>query len=159
MRMDVTARIGTAEIAPDVWSRTSLRPHRADQFTVQLSQLTDAPAEAWARAIFGDVPDIGQRFIFHALLRYPLTRGPSPSTIAGWPIMDQCETWVRLENWSSSTICHLIVSTDSASVSLTTLMHYRKRYGAWIWRPLSRVHRRLAPGLLRDAVRKVGVSG
>lgn len=110
MRMDVTARIGMAEIAPDVWSRTSLRPHRADQFTVQLPQLIDAPAEAWARAIFGDVPDIGQRFIFQALLRYPLARGPSPSTIAGWPIMDQGDTWVRLENWSSSTICHLIVS-------------------------------------------------
>lgn len=159
MRVDVTARIGMAEIAPDVWSRTSLRPHRADQFTVQLPQLIDAPAEAWARAIFGDVPDIGQRFIFQALLRYPLARGPSPSTIAGWPIMDQGDTWVRLENWSSSTICHLIVSADSASVSLTTLMHYRKRYGAWVWGPLSRVHRRLAPGLLRDAVRTIGVTG
>ncbi|WP_188712393.1 hypothetical protein [Microbacterium faecale] len=157
--MDVTARIGTAEISPDIWSKTSLRPHSADQFTVHLSQLIDHPAETWARAIFGDVPDRGQRFIFHTLLRYRLTGGPSSSTIAGWPIVGRGETWVRLENQSASTVCHLIVDTDRASVSLTTLTYYRKSLGAWVWRPLSRVHRRLAPGLLRDAVRAIGVTG
>jgi len=63
----------------------------------------------------------------------------------------QAGNWVRLENQSASTTCHLLVSTDGDSVSLNTLMRYHRRRGKWTWEPLSFVHRRLAPGLLRNA--------
>ncbi|MFJ6656054.1 hypothetical protein ACIQNG_06770 [Streptomyces sp. NPDC091377] len=52
------------------------------------------------------------------------------------------------------------MSTSGGRLSLATFLHYDRRLpGRAIWTPLSAVHRRLAPGLLRGAEARVRLPG
>lgn len=125
----------------------------ADRFTLA----TDAPAtpEQWARAMFGDVPGFAQQVIWRGLLGLRLSRGRSPDTVAGWRVTGRGEDWIRLEAASWFLSGNLVVRVGGGKVSLGTFLHYDGRLGRRVWPPLSAIHRRLVPGLLRDAVATV----
>ncbi|MFE3187776.1 hypothetical protein ACFXHA_02145 [Nocardia sp. NPDC059240] len=145
----VKAAVGVAEVPDSALALTSLPViDYADQFT--LSTNLRATPEQWARAMFGDVPSIAERFIWQALLGLRLLPGPSRSAVAGWRIADGGSDWIRLEA-SGPMVGNLVVRTASGQVSLTTLIHYVRGRGRMVWPRLSAVHRLLAPGLLRDA--------
>ncbi len=112
---------------------------------------TDATPEQWARAMFGDVPGIGQQLIWRGLLQLRLSRGRSPATVAGWRIGGRGPDWLRLEAASWFLTANLIVRTADGRVSLTTVLRYERRMGRLVWPRLSAVHRRLIPGVLRGA--------
>ncbi len=67
-------------------------------------------------------------------------------------IAERGEDWIRLEAASPAMRGNLVVRAAAESLSLTTLVRYDRPRATPVWRPLSAVHRRLAPGLLRDAV-------
>ncbi|MFI6941869.1 DUF2867 domain-containing protein [Streptomyces sp. NPDC050418] len=113
-------------------------------------------AEDWARAMFGDEPSRTERFIWRGLLGLRLAGGRSPRTVAGWRIAGRGEDWVRLEAASGSLTGQLIVRAAEGRVSLTTFLRYDRTPGRLVWTPLSAVHRRLGPGLLRETAAKVG---
>ncbi|WP_101785727.1 DUF2867 domain-containing protein [Nonomuraea indica] len=121
----------------------------ADRFT----RVTDAEAtpEQWARAMFGDTPDAAARLIFRGFLGLRLAPGRSPDTVAGWRIAARGGDWIRLEAASWFVTGNLVVQAAEGRVSLSTLLRYDRRLGYGVWTPLSAIHRRLAPGLLRDA--------
>ncbi|MFJ2897298.1 hypothetical protein ACIO87_20735 [Streptomyces sp. NPDC087218] len=125
----------------------------ADRFTLA----TDASAtpEQWARAMFGDVPGLAQQVIWRGLLGLRLSRGRSPDTVAGWRVTGRGEDWIRLEAASWFLSGNLVVRADGGKVSLGTFLRYDRGLGRRVWPPLSAVHRRLVPGLLRDAVATV----
>ncbi|MFD7546480.1 hypothetical protein ACFV0R_12715 [Streptomyces sp. NPDC059578] len=125
----------------------------ADHFTLRTD--TAAAPERWARAMFGDVPGPAERFIWRGLLGLRLSRGRSPDTVAGWRVTARGEDWIRLEAASWFLAGALVVRAPRSQVTLGTFLHYRRRPGRAIWPPLSAVHRRLAPGLLRDAEARV----
>jgi hypothetical protein len=129
-------------------------PDYADQFA--LATDVEATPEQWARAMFGDVPSAAELLIWRVLLGLRLTRGRSPSTVAGWRIADRGEDWIRLEAASWFLTANLLVQTADNRVSLTTSLHYDRRLGKVVWPPLSAVHRRLVPGVLRDAAARIG---
>lgn len=124
-----------------------------DRFTLA----TDAKAtpERWARAMFGDVPSAGGRFIWRGLLGLRLRRGRSPDTVAGWRVGDRGDSWIRLEAGSWFLAADLIVQTAPGRVCLTTLIHYERRFGAVVWPPLSALHRRLVPVILASAAARI----
>jgi hypothetical protein len=124
-----------------------------DHFTVAstLASGVDATPEQWARAMFGDVPSIGERLIWRGLLQLRLDPGRSPATVAGWRIGGRGPDWIRLEAASWFLTANLIVRTGDGRVSLTTVVRYERRLGRRVWPPLSAVHRRLVPGVLRGA--------
>lgn len=121
----------------------------ADRFTL----VTDAVAtpEQWARAMFGDVPTRAELLIWRGILRLRLDRRRAPSLVAGWRVTAQDTSWIRLEAASRLMTGNLIVQTASRRVSLTTVVGYDRRTAASVWRPLAILHRRLVPGILRDA--------
>ncbi|MFC8182486.1 hypothetical protein ACFULT_26760 [Rhodococcus sp. NPDC057297] len=121
--------------------------HYADRFEAATS--TIAPAEAWARAMFGDRPDAGTRFVFATLCRFRLT--VDPETIAGCRVSVTGEREVVLELEGPILRGRLVVAAHGPTVVLTTQMRYLTVRGRIVWSTLSRIHRRLAPGLLRDA--------
>ncbi|GAA3388501.1 hypothetical protein [Cryptosporangium minutisporangium] len=129
--------------------------HYADHFALVTDSAADATPEQWARAMFGDVPNPGERFIWRGLLGLRLSPGRSPDTVAGWRIGERGNGWIRLETASWFLSANLVVQAADGQVSLGTFIRYDRRLGGWIWRPLSRVHRRLTPGVLRDAATKV----
>ena len=122
----------------------------ADAFSIA----TDAFAspERWARAMFGDVPNPAQRFIWRGLLGIRLRRDRSPHTVAGWRIAEVSAHWIRLEAESWFLSANLVVRTPPGRVSLATLVRYDRGAARVVWPPLSAVHRMLIPGVLRAAV-------
>jgi hypothetical protein len=121
----------------------------ADLFT--LSTKAEATPERWARAMFGNVPSPAERVIWCGLLGLRLARGRSPATVGGWRIGGRGADWIRLEAASGALNCNLVVQTGGGRVSLATFLHYERWLGRAVWAPLSAVHRRLVPGVLRNA--------
>ena len=146
----VAGTVGTQNIPESARALSSLPDvDYADHFT--LATDADATPEQWARAMFGDVPSMAEQLIWRGLLQLRLSPGRSPATVAGWRIGGQGPDWIRLEAASWLLTANLIVRTGDRRVSLTTVVRYERRLGGSVWPPLSAVHRRLVPGVLRAA--------
>jgi len=128
-------------------------PDYVDQFT--LSTDIEAAPERWARVMFGNVPSVAELLIWRGLLGLRLARGRSPATVAGWRIGGRGEDWIRLEAASWFVTGNLLVQTADGQVALATFLHYDRCVGRGVWPPLSAIHRRVVPGLLRDAAARV----
>ncbi|VUC21041.1 unnamed protein product [Clonostachys rosea] len=114
--MSSNSRITGGSMAPNgiphsVHKLISLaRVDYADSFSLSFAQ--DCPRrlpEQWIRAMFGDVPNSQQKFIWTGLLGLPLLQGRSPTTVAGWKIGKQDEDGIRIENQSWLLSANLIV--------------------------------------------------
>jgi len=141
---------GTREVHESVRALGSLPAiDYADLFTLR----TDAEAtpERWARAMFGNVPSPAERLIWRGVLGLRLDRRRSPATVGGWRIGGGGPDWIRLETASATLSCNLVVLAGDGRVSLATFLHYDRRLGRAVWPPLSAIHRRLVPGVLRGA--------
>ncbi|MGD0609747.1 MAG: hypothetical protein ABSA53_40065 [Streptosporangiaceae bacterium] len=150
----VGSAVGTHEVPRSVRALSSLpQPDYVDLFT--LSTDTEATPEQWARAMFGDVPHAAEVLIWRGLLGLRLARGRSPATVAGWRIGGRGQDWIRLEAASWFLSGNLLVHTAEGRVSLGTFLHYDRRLARGWWPPLSAIHRRLVPGLLRQAATRV----
>jgi hypothetical protein len=147
----VSGVVGTSAIAEPDRSASSLPDaDYADAFSLVTNVV--ASPEEWARAMFGDVPSPAERFIWRGLLGIRLSRGTSPHTVAGWQIAERSEQWIRLEAGSWFLSANLVVRTTNGRVSLATFIRYDRGVGRIVWPPLSAVHRRLTPRVLRAAV-------
>jgi hypothetical protein len=144
---------------PDVVRVLSSLTHidYADYFT--LATEAQASPERWARAMFGDVPSVAERLIWRGLLGLRLSSGRSPSTVGGWRIGDRGDDWIRLEAASWFLAGNLVVRAADGQVSLGTFLHHGRRLGHVVWPPLSALHRRLVPGLLRGAAARLRTAG
>jgi len=111
--------------------------------------LSGRSPEQWARAMFEDIGGRGAQFIWRVLLGMRLRA--APDRVAGWEIADRGEDWIRIEAKSWFLTGHLVVQADDEHVSLATFVRYDRPFAAFVWRPLSTQHRRLSPGLLREA--------
>jgi hypothetical protein len=154
MKSPAGSAVGTPNIPGSIRALSSLPAiDYVDLFT--LSTDADASPEQWARAMFGDVPSIAEQLIWRGLLGIRLSRGRSPATVAGWQIAECGDNWIRLEAASWFLTGNLVVRATDGQVSLVTFLRYDRRLAHWVWPPLSAVHRRLAPGLLRDAAARI----
>ncbi|MFD9823661.1 DUF2867 domain-containing protein [Streptomyces violascens] len=151
-RATVDSAVGVHSIPPSIRALSSLSHiDYADVFTLRTDTGPGTTPEQWARAMFGDIPNIAERLIWRGLLGLRLSRGPSPSTVGGWQITERGKDWIRLETASWFLTGNLLVQTTEGQVSLGTFLRYDRRLGRALWPALSTVHRRLTPGLLRDA--------
>lgn len=121
-----------------------------DRFTIAAGPVGATP-ERWARAMFGDVPNLGEKFIWRVLLGLRLAPGRSPSTVAGWRVDGRGDDWIRLATRSWFMSANLVVSVADGEVALVTSIGYDRWPARVIWPPLSAAHRFLVPGVLRDA--------
>jgi hypothetical protein len=150
----VAGSVGTEHLPGPVRTLSALPGiDYADLFTIR----TDAAAspEEWARAMLGNVPSAGQRFLWRGILGLRLRPGRSPETVAGWRVTGRGPDWVRLEARSWFLGANLVVLTGGGRVSIGTLLHYERRFGRLVWPPLSGVHRALVPGLLRRGAARI----
>lgn len=120
-------------------------PGYADAFTLTAG-VPEASPEEWARAMFDEVAGRQGQFIWRRLLGLRLH--DAADRIAGWSVAHSDAHCVRLEARSWFLTGHLVVRVDGERVTLATFIGYDRRVAGWVWGPLSRVHRRLAPGLL-----------
>ncbi|MEU4836214.1 hypothetical protein [Streptosporangium sp. NPDC023615] len=149
--------VGTRDVPAPVRALGSLsRVDYADHFALSVD--AEATPERWARAMFGDVPDAAESLIWRGFLGLRLARGRSPDTVAGWRIGGRGEDWIRLEAASWFLSCELLVRAAEGRVSLGTFLRYDRPVGRVVWPPLSSVHRRLAPGVLRGAAAELSAA-
>ncbi|MDG4830303.1 hypothetical protein O7627_13440 [Solwaraspora sp. WMMD1047] len=152
----VTSAVGTQTIDASIRALGSFTTiDYADLFT--LATEAEAGPQWWARAMFGDAPDLGELFIWRVLLGLRLRLRPSPETVAGWRIGGRGENWIRLETDSWLLTANLVVVTAPGRVSLATFLRYDHGVAQRAWPPLSAVHRHLVPGVLRAAESRVAV--
>ena len=126
-RHDVPASVHRLSVLPGI--------DYADLFTV--STQGDATPERWARAMFGDVPGVGELLIWRVILGLRLSRERSPDTVAGWRIGGRGDTWIRLEAASWFLTAELVVRAADGQVSLATFVHYARPVGGAVWPPLN----------------------
>ncbi|MFD0360486.1 hypothetical protein ACFQZZ_03370 [Nocardia sp. GCM10030253] len=131
-------------------------PDYVDLFTLVTSDASSWSPEQWARAAFEDVAGLAGQFIWRALLGLRLER--RPSHVAGWTIVDRGDNWLTLEARSWMLTGNLVIQVEREHLSLATFLRYDKPMGKRVWATLSAKHRKVAPGLLRDAhrVRQAG---
>ena len=154
----VAGAVGTQNVPKAVRALSSVPDlDYVDHFTLVTD--ADATPERWARAMFGDVPSIAEQVIWRGLLQLRLSPGRSPATVAGWRIGGRGPDWIRLEAASWFLTANLIVRTVEGRVSLTTVLRYEQRLARRVWPPLSAVHRRLVPGVLRAAAASIRAAG
>lgn len=150
---EATAAVGH-EVPERVRALSTLsRIDYVDRFTLGHDHGQIDPEHA-ARAMFGDVPDLPARLLWGGVLGLTLRRGPSAATVAGWRISGRGPTWIRLATAtaSPSMAAELVVEAAPGTIGLVTLMRFDRPAAATLWRPLSAVHRRLAPTLLSAAL-------
>lgn len=123
-----------------------------DLFTVGTGAARGAPEE-WARAGVEEAAGRAGQFVWRVILGLRLERRPSPDHVAGWKIAERGEDWIRLEAASWHMTAHIVVQVDDDRLSIATFIRYDNPIAALVWPPLSNVHRRAMPGLLRRAVR------
>lgn len=155
-RGSVTGVVGVANVDDDLLAKSSLsRIDYVDHFAITHQDETHASAEQWARAMFGDAPDLAERLLWSGILGLRLHRAESAQTIAGWTVTTQGEGWVRMSAGSRNIDAELILQTSDGAVGLATVVRYNSKGASAVWVPVSFAHRRLAPFLLRSTVRSM----
>ena len=127
-------------------------PDYVDLSTVTIGA-TDKSPEEWARAVLEETPTgRSAPFLWRAL---GLRLGPpnSPGYVQGWKIADRGDDWVRIEAASCFMTGHAVVQLDDRQLSVALFVRYDRPIAALIWPPVSVVHRRAMPVLLRQALR------
>ena len=142
--------VGTDNLPDPALRLSSLgRVDYGDWFSLATDVL--ASPEEWARAMFGNLPNATELFIWRGLLGFRLRRERSRDRVAGWAITSRSTTSIRLEAESWFVAGNLVVHASEGRVSLGTFLRYDRALARAVWTPLAAVHRRVAPGLLRDA--------
>ena len=135
---------------------TLTSPDYVDLFTANTLEATNKSAEEWARALLEDTPTGRSAPVLWRLLGLRLGPTPSMEHVQGWRIADHGPNWVRIEATSWFMSAHAVVKVDDGQVSLALFVRYDQPMAALIWPPVSVMHRRGVPVMLREALRAHG---
>jgi hypothetical protein len=131
-------------------------PDYADLFTARANGVSEQTAEEWARAALEGAPDhLRLAALLAQRLLLGLRLGPlsSPNYILGWKITERGNDWVRIEAASWMMAASLVFKVDEVGLSVATFVRYDRRLAAFIWPPLSTVHRKVGLAMIRHALR------
>jgi len=78
---------------------------------------------------------------------------PSPDHLLGWKIADRDENWIRIEAASWFLTGHVVMHVDKGQVSCASFIRYDRRLAAFVWPPVSLIHRQVALALVRRGIR------
>ena len=153
------------DLHPELIDRlVEFAPDYVDLFTTTASDATAATPEQWARAAIEGARAGGRFMAWRAMLRLRLE--PHPWTppaaarsdadhIAGWQIVENGDRWIRVEASSRVMTAQMVFQVEAQRVSFATCVRYDRPGGAVIWKPVSAIHRRIAPRFLGAAVRRI----
>jgi hypothetical protein len=146
--------VGLANIPDAIRSLDTLtRPDYVDLFTATTSGATAKSAEEWARLALEDTPIGRSAPMLWQLLGLRLGPSPSPEYVQGWKIADRGDDWIRIEAASWFMTAHAVVQVDEERVSIALFLRYDQRIAALLWPPVSVMHRRAVPIMLRQALK------
>ena len=142
----------------EVISVSGLAEHDySDAFSTSLHDgAMSSAAENWTRLML-EGPAAPMRWFLRVGWRTALglKLGPndSPDHVLGWTIGGRGPGWVRLEQESRLLRAALVTHVESERLTRATFVRYRNRLAPLIWAPVSLLHRRIVPHLLRRVTR------
>lgn len=145
-RHDIPKAIRALDVLPS---------HYLDITTETVNPALEASPERWARASLEDASAVGRSVAWRALLNLRLKSGLSSDHVAGWKIVDRGAKWIRLEASSWFMTANIVFHEEDGQVSFATYIRYDNPIAKIVWTPVSVIHRRLAPDVLRAGVRRV----
>jgi hypothetical protein len=128
----------------------------ADIVTATLEEIPAGTTEQLIRATLKQVPRgllLLTPFVQRVLLGLRLELRASPDHLLGWRIADRGETWVRIEADSWFLTGHVVMQLDRGELSFASFIRYDRRIAAFVWPPVSLIHRQVALALVRAATR------
>jgi hypothetical protein len=128
-------------------------PDYADLYTVTTREAMDKSPEDWARATLEETPTGRSAPSLWRLLGLRLGPRHSPDHVQGWKIADRGDNWIRLEAASWFMTAHGVLQVDEGRVSVALFLRYDRPMAALVWPPVSIMHRRAVPAMLRQALR------
>ena len=131
---------------------TLASPDYVDVFSAPVNGATDRSPEEWARALLEETPTGRSAPVLWRRLGLRLGPRPSADHVQGWRIADRGEDWIRLETASWFMTAHCIVHIDDRQLSLALFISYDHPIAALVWMPVSAMHRRAVPVMLRQAL-------
>ena len=146
-------------IPDEIRSLCAMSPDYVDVFSVPATRAAGISPEQWARATIEDSAGWRGQFVWRVILGLRLEGRPSPDHIGGWRIADRGDDWLRVEASSWFLTAHLVVRLDDGRVMVGTFVRYDRPPAGLVWPPLSAIHRRAMPGLLRSAARHAAAKG
>lgn len=129
-----------------------------DLFTATASEAAETSPEQWARAALEGASPAGRFIAWRMILGLRLEPRSSPDYVAGWKIADRGDSWIRMEASSWFMTANIVFHVDDEQVSFATFIRYDRWMATLVWTPVSAIHRRLAPDVLRHAVRRINGS-
>ena len=148
--------VRVAPVASEVFDSDSA--DYADGFAIDTRDPTSPSTEQWARASLEQAPValrwlivVGWRFV----LRLRLGPRQSPDHILGWKIIRRQPEDTVLELRSKFLTAHLVSRRAETHLSWSTFVRYDRRTAAFVWPPVSLVHRRTVPLALQLAAKRI----
>jgi hypothetical protein len=92
-------------------------------------------------------------FVQRVFLGLRLKLRPSPDHLLGWKIAERGENWIRIEAASWFLTGHVVMHVDEGVLSFASFIRYDRRLAAFVWPPISLIHRQVALALVRSATR------
>ena len=138
------------ELPPATRNRAGCDVDYYDRFVATSEALRNPTADEVARAI-ESAAGVGGVAIWKGLLQLRPSASDR-SRLRSWAVVDRGDGWLTLGARSWALTARVVLEVAEGRVAATTLLRYDKLAGRLIWTPLSAVHRRLMPGLLRGAV-------
>jgi hypothetical protein len=92
-------------------------------------------------------------FVQRVFLGLRLKLRPSPDRLLGWKIADRGENWMRIEAASWFLTGHVVMHVGEGQISVASFIRYDRRPAAYIWPPVSLIHRQVVLALVRSAIR------
>jgi hypothetical protein len=150
----VSTAVGVRNVPEAIRSLGALaNPDYVDLYTVTTSEATDKSPEDWARSALEETPTGRSAPSLWRLLGLRLGPRPSPDYVQGWKIADRGDNWIRLETASSCMTAHAVIHVEKGHVSVALFLRYDRPIAALVWPPVSIMHRRAVPAMLRQALR------
>jgi hypothetical protein len=152
-RHTVSSLVGVRNAPEAILSLSTMTPDYIDVFTVPTGDGVDKSPEEWARAVLEGTPIGRSAPKLWRSLGLRLGPRPSPDHVQGWKIADGGSDWVRVETASWYATAHAVVHVGDGDLSVALLIRYDRWIARLIWPPVSRLHRRGMPRLLRQGLR------
>jgi hypothetical protein len=127
----------------------------ADIVTATIDATPPEP-EQFVREVLEDLPRWLPPFIAfvqRVFLGFRLKLRPSPDRLLGWKIVERGGTWMRIETASWFMTCHVVIHVAEDQASVASFIRYDRRLAAFVWPPVSLIHRQVALALVRRGIR------
>jgi hypothetical protein len=145
--------VGLSDIPATIRSHDTLAsPDYVDVFTAPASGATERSSEEWARALLEETPTGRAAPALWRSLGLRLGPTASAEHVQGWKIAARGDDWIRLETVSWFMTAHRIVHIDDRQLSLALFIRYDHPIASLVWMPVSALHRRAVPVMLRQAL-------